>query len=92
MKKHESPSGNSYLETTGYDWDICYAACLKCPDGKFRKTSKVTVGCSTLVATVKYKGKTITGEITTYDYPSCSEDWKYRFIPYRWLKNGHVFD
>ena len=92
MKKHESPSGNSYLESTGYGWDIYYAAYLKCPDGKFRKTSKVTTGSSNLIAVINYKGKSITGEISTYDYPSCNKNWEYKFIPYRWLKNGKVFD
>jgi hypothetical protein len=89
MKKHSSPSGKTFLETSGY-WDCCYRAAVECPDGKIRKVS-VRTGSSNLIARLSYGGTTVTGEINTSDYPSCSDEWEYRFHPYGWLKNGKIF-
>jgi hypothetical protein len=90
MRKSDSPSGKTCLISTGYGWDICYKATLLCPDNKIRK-AQVRVGSSNLIARISYKGTTVTGEIHTSDYRSCSDAWEYSFTPYDWLKNGKIF-
>jgi hypothetical protein len=99
MNRHESPTGNTFIETAGDCWDTCYSARLKCPNGKFRKTANVRSKRNSnnrIVVTIIYntkKGtKKVTGEIITSDYPDKDGNWEYEFVPYYWLKNGNAFD
>lgn len=64
--------------------------CL-CPDGK-RRTVKITGQATTyfsIPASVKYKGKSISGFITGRETEKLEKDFE--FIPYSYGKNGHLF-
>lgn len=87
--KHYSETGKTFLETAG-PWSVNVNAAVECPDKIIRKVKRIAIVADTyfsIPAAVSYKGKTISGFITGGE----SDNPEYRFIPYKYLKNGDIF-
>ena len=88
--KHFSETGKTYMETAG-PWNVTVNAAVECPDGIIRKVKRIAIeGDSyfSIPAAIHYKGKTVAGFITG---GNCDNP-EYRFIPYKYRKNGWIFE
>src|SRR5574343_1357254 len=72
VKVHEHER-ETYLVTGGM-WGVFVGGAAICPDGKLRKLSRIAPcadSCWTIPASVKYKGKTVSGYLCHSGLTSC---------------------
>ncbi len=88
--KRFSESRKTYIETAG-PWSVNVNAAVECPDGIIRKVKRIAIEADmyfSIPAAIHYKGKTVTGFVTG---GNCDNP-EYRFIPYKYRKNGWIFE
>lgn len=80
-------NNGTYIEIR-LPWGEYISADALCPDGKIRKTKRISATADTFFsvpASIRFRGKTVAGYITI-------EDETVRFIPYKNRKNGNIFN
>lgn len=88
MSKTTRTYNNGTSITLHLPWGEYMSAVALCPDGKLRKTKRMSVAADTFFsvpASIRFRGKTVAGYITI-------DDGTVRFIPYKNRKNGNIFN
>lgn len=79
-------NGTSITQT--FPWGVYVSAKALCPDGKVRKTNRISQNADTffsIPASIRFRGKTVAGFLSI-------EDETVQFIPYKHRKNGNIFN
>ncbi len=87
--KHFSETGKTYIETAEPS-NVIVNGAVECPDRIIRKVKRIAIEGDTdfsIPAAIHYKGKAVAGFITG---GNCDNP-EYRFIPYKYRKNGGIF-
>jgi hypothetical protein len=89
----------TYLESQ-MPWGFYSKGRALCPDGKVRTLKRIAESADTFFsvpAAVTYKGKTVAGYVTVetiqgYSTPDALDPLVVKFIPYKYGKNGALFN
>lgn len=92
MKRNTTLYANGTSITQSFPFGIYVFAYVMCPDGKVRKTKRISTTADTfftIPASVKYKGKTVTGHV--WFHHDLIDVQTVMFSPYAYRKHANIF-